>query len=262
MKKPVNLSVVVITLNEEENLPRMLASLPPGVELIVLDSGSTDRSRELCASFGARFEVQAFKDFSSQKNKAVSLASKDWVLSLDADEVPSPELWDEILEIVSKNDQTSSWRIYRRQFFLGKTLRFGKSCDSPLRLFPRNSGEFQNAVHESFVQKPGVSIKTCSASLLHFSYKNLTDYFARFNRYTSLVAEEHRRKGHDAPPRILHVARFFLEFFYRYIIRAGILDGYQGFVYAMFGSVYVFVKYAKLRELAQGGKSLPFSKSN
>lgn len=246
-----SLSVVIITLNEAENLPRLLATLPTtGVELIVLDSNSTDATRDIAAKAGAVVQTRAFDQFAAQKNAAFDLATKPWILSLDADEVPSPALWKEILDIVATNDTKSAWRIPRRQVFLGRKLCFGKTTDKPLRLIARGCGSFSGAIHEEIVPKENVRVETTKNSMSHFSYKNLTDYFIRFNRYTSAVAKKHFDEGTTPPPKWFQVIRFFGEFIWRYLLRGGFLDGYQGFIYALFGSVYVFVKYAKLQELS------------
>ena len=249
----LNLSVVIITLNEEENLPRMLATMPPGVEVIVLDSGSTDRTQEIAVKAGAKFHTRPFSGYSTQKNAAMALATRGWVLSLDADEQPTQELWQEVLSIVSQDNKTTAWKISRRQIFLGKRLRFGKSGDAPIRLVPRGSGEFENAIHESFVPQKGVVVDSARSKLDHYSYRDITDYFNRFNRYTSSVASNHLKRESRLPGHVEQGARFFIEFFWRYVLRGGFLDGYPGFVFALLGSVYVFVKYAKFEEARLAG---------
>jgi hypothetical protein len=141
------------------------------------------------------------------------------------------------------------FRVNRRLVFLDRELRYGKSADDPVRLFTREAGAFSGAIHESFVPRSGVTIgKISGGHLKHYSYKNLTDYFERFNRYTSRIAENHASKNRD-PNFTSHVLRPWFEFMARYFFRLGFLDGYPGYTYALISSLYTFIKYAKLFEL-------------
>lgn len=242
------LSVVVITLNEEENLPRLLATLPAGVELIVLDSGSTDSTVSIAKARGAVVQTRAFDTYANQKNAAIELASRDWIFSLDADEEPSKELWQEILNSI-QTTEAAAWRVRRRLVFLGRPMSYGKTTDAPLRLFRRGQGRFENDIHEEVQLQKVVRLYTTRARMNHYSYRNLHDYFARFNRYTDAVARRHFKAQTKSPSSWVQMLRFFGEFVWRYIIRLGVLDGHSGLVYALLSSTYVFTKYAKLREL-------------
>ena len=242
------LSVVLITLNEEARLLHCLQSLPIGCEVIVLDSASFDRTEEIARAFGARVESRDVDDYAGQKNAAVALATRPWILSLDADEVLSPALAKSIAAITNTEfPKFEAYRVRRRLVFQGRTLRFGKAADRPLRLFKRGQGQFVSAIHER-LEVIG-STGTLKGELLHFSYADLTDYFARFNRYTSRVAENHFKLERSTPNGVAHWLRPWTEFLYRYVFRFGFLDGYQGYTYALISSLYTFVKYAKLREL-------------
>ncbi len=242
------LSVVLITLNEEARLANCLESLPSDCEIIVLDSSSTDRTVAIAREYGARVEARDFDDFAAQKNAAVALATRPWVLSLDADEVLSPELQSAIARITAgQGGNAAAYRLTRRLVFQGRRLRFGKAVDHPIRLFSRGSGQFVSAIHERLeISGP---IANLPGELLHYSYADLTDYFSRFNRYTSRVAENHFNKGHPMPFCVKHWLRPWTEFLYRYVFRLGFLDGYPGYTYALVSSLYTYVKYAKLREL-------------
>jgi glycosyltransferase involved in cell wall biosynthesis len=243
------LSVVLITLNEEARILACLESLPAGAEIIVLDSGSIDRTRELASAFGARVEVRAFDNYASQKNAAVALASRPWVFSIDADEVVGPELAASLAEVTaSAATPVVAYRVRRRLVFMGRPLRFGKAIDRPARLFRRGLGHFESAIHER-LEVTGGSSGSLSGELLHYSYADLSDYFRRFNLYTSRIAENHARAGRRLPLLPLHALRPWLEFLYRYIIRLGFLDGYAGYTYALVSSLYTYIKYAKLREI-------------
>ena len=247
-----NLTVVLITLNEEDNIARCLSRLPQGVSIIVLDSGSSDKTEEIVRAFGAQFYFRAFDNYASQKNAALSFAKTPWTLSLDADEELSDELIFELKAIIERNPKATIprvLRINRRLIFMGQELRYGKSSDEPIRLFTTGSGAFSGSIHESFTPKSGILVEKLRGGYIrHYSYKDLTDYFARFNRYTSRIAENHE-KFQKSPNILAHVFRPWFEFVVRYFIRLGFLDGYPGYTYALISSLYTFIKYAKLFEL-------------
>lgn len=243
------LSVAIITLNEEHNLPRCLASLPSGAEVVVLDSGSTDGTRAVSERHGVRFVTQAFQDHAQQKNAAVALTTRPWVLSIDADEELTPALREAVVAATERADAAapSGYRLRRRLVFMGRRMRFGKTSDRPLRLFQREAGRFESMIHERVVLANGTA-GVLEGELLHYSYANLDDYFRRFNSYTSRIAENHERQGRPMPPLVTHALRPWGEFVARYVLRCGFLDGYPGYTYALLSSLYGYVKYAKLRE--------------
>ncbi|MCX6996508.1 MAG: glycosyltransferase family 2 protein [Kiritimatiellaeota bacterium] len=246
----LNLSIILITLNEERRLERCLASLPAGAELIVVDSLSTDRTRAIAASFGARFVTRPFTTHGDQKNAALDLATRDWVFAVDADEVLDPALRAQLETRARRPPADLAFRVRRQLVFLGRTLRFGRTVDHPLRLFPRGSGRFTAELHDRVALTQGRAVRLRSGRLLHHSYDDLDDYFARFNRYTALVARERHARGKTGAVG-LWTLRPWSEFLERYVLRLGFLDGYPGYCCALFNSWYVFVKYAKLQELAQ-----------
>ena len=251
-----NLAVVIITLNEQERLGLCLGALPAGVEIIVLDSGSSDRTCAIAASHGAHVATRAFTNFAEQKNFAIDMATRPWVLSLDADEVLDAQAIAALPGLtaaaeVAKNGFVA-YRLRRRLVFLGRPLHFGKAVDRPIRLFRRGSACFVSDIHEGLVVDGRVGQLPGEAR--HFSYADLTDYFRRFNDYTSRVADNHRRMGRAQPFGLVHWLRPWFEFFYRYVVRLGFLDGYPGYVYALISSLYTFIKYAKLKELTSAGK--------
>lgn len=242
------LSVVLITLNEESGLRACLNSLPELSEIIILDSGSQDQTLEIAKAFNARIYSRPFDDFASQKNAAIEKASGHWILSLDADEILSESLAEKIKEI-SESDEVSEcgFTIERRLVFLGRRMRFGKSRDFPLRFFKRGTGSFKHKIHE-ILQVDG-KIGRLKGMMDHYSYRDLSDYFSRFNRYTSQVALNHYRQGKRGSKGLFFLLRPFIEFLNRYILRLGFLDGYPGYCYALVSSLYAFIKYAKLIEL-------------
>lgn len=246
----LDLSVVLITLNEEANLARCLESVPAGAELIVIDSNSVDKTADLAANYGAKVYSRVFDDYASQKNFALEKASRSWILSLDADEELDEGLRDQIRNLVVGSNIGVAYRLRRRLVFMGKRMRFGRTTDYPVRLFRKGEASFRGAIHEKLVMSEGVRVKRlCSGNLLHYSYTNLEDYFSKFNNYTSRVASRKQREDKADIRGFLHVFRPWFEFFVRYFIRLGFLDGYPGYCYAYLSGVYKFVGYAKLREM-------------
>ncbi len=245
----LDLSVVIITLNEERRLPRCLESLPRGAEIVVLDSGSTDGTRAIAAASGARVETRPFTDYADQKNAAVALAERGWILSIDADEALDDTLRDAIRDVSQPGSRVreTAFRVRRRLVFMGRAMRFGKTGDRPLRLFRRGGGRFESPIHERLVLDGG-STGVLPGRLDHCSYENIADYFQRFNSYTSRVAENHLDRRGPARPGPFHVIRPWAEFIKRYFFLLGFLDGYPGYCYALFSSFYSYVKSAKIRE--------------
>lgn len=242
----IALSVVIISFNEEERILRCLESLPEGVEVIVLDSHSKDKTAAIAKEWGAQVYTRVFDNYADQKNAAIAYASRPWILSLDADEVLEDTLKEEILSILSSASPKAAYRLPRSLVYMGKKLRFSKGRDYPIRLFQKDKANFVGEIHERLDVKGEVG--RLRGELLHFSYKNLDEYFERFNTYTRKIAEQHFKNG----KRVFiatHFFRPFFEFFYRYIFLLGVLDGLAGLSYCMLSSFYTFVKYEKLREL-------------
>jgi len=248
----LDLAVVIITYNEEPNLGRCIKSLPPNIEIIVVDSGSTDKTTEIAANLGARIFYRKFDDYAQQKNYAVAQAKRRWILSLDADEVLEEGFTDSLNIICDQanDDSIIAYRVMRRLVFLGRTMRYGKSTDWPLRLFRNGKAQFSGAIHEKLVLPEGAQVGLVkSGYLLHYSYDSLEDYFSKFNQYTTKIAERRLATSAGKKANSLQMVRPWFEFFVRYFLKLGFLDGYEGYCYAYLSSVYKFVNYAKLREL-------------
>ncbi len=247
-----NLSVVVITYNEEGNLPRCLASLPQGSEIIVFDSGSSDQTEAVVRSFGGYFHFRKFDDYAQQKNAAIAAATRPWIFSIDADEEMDESLRHSLRRISSgQSDEPVklAYKVRRKLVFLGCEMRFGKTSDDPVRLFQRGACQFVEPIHEYLdvpVRDVGGPI---GGRLGHHSYANIEEYFNKFNTYTSRIAHNHFHKGVSVPAPMIRALRPFFEFLSRYFFRLGFLDGRAGFAYALFSSLYAYVKYEKLAEL-------------
>lgn len=239
-------SAVVITLNEERNIERCLRSVAPfAAESVVVDSGSTDATVEIAARLGARVIHHAWSGYGPQKRLAVESASHDWVFSIDADEEVSPAL---AAEIAALDFSLDGYEVPRAVRYLGRWIRHGIWYPGYVtRLFRRDRGGFTaDAIHES-VRLDG-RVGRLKSDLLHYSYRDVDHHLEKMNEFTTLTAQQMYAAGRRAgnfrlafqPP---------LEFLRAYLARGGILDGYPGLVIALFHGYYVFLKYAKLREL-------------
>ena len=256
------LSVAIITFDEEANLGRTLASVAGlADEIVVLDSGSTDRTPEIARSFRAHLHTQTWGGFAVQKNAAIARCTCDWVLSLDADEEVSPELRDAIRRVLAGSSPHAQFAIPRRNFFLGRPMRHGGFYPDPkVRLFRRGMGSFENrAVHET-VEVLG-TVGTLRGDLLHHAYPTLTDYIEHMNRYSTLGAEHAAERGKGSRGALPFVWNVLLNplatFFYNYVLRLGFLDGREGLLLHLYHSAYVSWKYAKAweREAARAARS-------
>jgi glycosyltransferase involved in cell wall biosynthesis len=249
----LSLSVVIITLNEEGNLARTLASVAWADEIVVVDSGSTDRTRQVAESFGAKFYVEPWKGFAAQKNSALAKATGDWILSLDADEELEPALPEEIRTTLAARPSAAGFWISRKNFFLGRWIRYGGFYpDRKLRLFRRNTGQFEDRlVHEDILVTGATA--TLKHSLLHHAYPTLDSYFDHMNRYSSLGAQmKVRLPGRARFSSIDIVVRPWLTFVYNYVFRLGFLDGREGLLLHLYHANYVSWKYAKVWERGRG----------
>jgi len=257
----MQLSVVIITFNEEANIGRTLQSVQPLVadgkgEIIIVDSGSTDRTVEIAKSYGAKVFVEEWKGYAAQKNSAIDRAANNWVLSLDADEEVSSRLAEDISALLKTPSKPSGFFIPRKNMFLGRWIRHGGFWPDPkLRLFDRTSGRFEDrAVHETveFRAHTGEIL----SSLLHHSYPTLSDYIEHMNRYSSLGAEMVVAKGKVRFSFINIVLRPLFTFIYNYFFRLGFLDGREGLLLHLYHAVYVSWKYAKAWELSRNKTKL------
>lgn len=247
------LSVVLVTKNEERNLARALESVKWADEVIVLDSHSIDQTTEIARKYGARVRDIEWPGFGLAKQQAVECAAGEWILSLDADEVVTPELAHDIQSIVQGNGSISGYYLPRRTNFLGRWIyHCGWYPDYVLRLFRKSHGRFDRAVVHEKVLIEGATAHL-SSDLLHYSYPSLELYFEKFNRYTSLGAEDAFREGRRAG-WVDVVIRPWITFAKHYVSKQGFRDGLEGFILSALSATAVLVKYAKLRQLQRGQK--------
>ena len=251
---PLTLSVAIITRNEEANLARTLASVRWADEIVIVDSGSADRTADVARYFGAKFCVEDWQGFGAQKNSAIAKCSGDWVLSLDADEEVSADLAEEIRGLLKGQPPYDAYLLPRRNFFLGRWIRHGGYYPDPkLRLFRRGTAQFEErAVHET-IRRTGPA-GGLQSDLIHHAYPTLDAYIEHMNRYSTLGAAQAAARGKTSRSIFAFFWNVFVvpvaTFKYNYFLRLGFLDGREGLLLHLYHSVYVSWKYAKAWERA------------
>ena len=254
------LSVAIITCNEEANLGRTLASVRWADEIVVVDSGSKDRTVAIAHSFGATVIEREWPGFAAQKNFALGVCTGTWILSLDADEELSPELQRQIRTLLATNPPVDAFRLKRRNLFLGRWMKHGGFYpDTKLRLFRRTAASFElppqfeeRPVHETIAFDGAEA--TLDYDLIHHAYPTLETYLEHMNRYSTLGAELLVAKGRGSQSWVAFCLRVFyvpqLTFFWNYVVRLGFLDGREGLLLHLYQAVYTSWKYAKAWELS------------
>lgn len=249
----MKLSVIIITKNEARHIVGCLESVSFADEFIVVDSGSTDNTVALARDFGAHVLVtDNWPGFGPQKNRALDLATGDWVLSIDADERVTPELAREIQDVLS-NPQSDAYEIARLSDFCGRFIRHsGWWPDYVLRLFKRGSARFTDAaVHERVV--PQGSVQRLKGHFEHYPYDNLDALVTKINRYSSDAAAMMYARGKRATV-FTALGHGFWTFVRIYLIRRGFLDGRHGLVLAVTAAAGSFFRYAKLSFMSDAPK--------
>jgi len=242
----MSVSVVVITKNEEASIERCLRSVDWADEVIVLDSGSTDRTVEISQKLGARVSVTTdWPGYGPQKNRALSQAAGDWILSLDADEWVTPDLRDEIRSVISRPDGAVAFRVPRLSSFCGRFMRHsGWWPDHVIRLFRRGAARFSDdVVHEHVIVEGKTG--TLRVPIMHETFVDLDELLQKMNNYSSLAAQEMRRGGRKAGLAGA-VMRGLWAFMRTYFFRGGFLDGREGFMLAVATAEGTYYRYAKL----------------
>lgn len=236
------LSVILITKNEEEDLPKALESVAWADQIVVVDSNSTDRTIEIAVSYGAEVHVTSeWPGFGPQKGRALAYATGDWVLSLDADEWLTPELQTEVRQIVQSAPPDSAYVLRRQSIFIDRVMRFGDwRKDRVLRLFPRGKAHFsEDAIHEKILTD--LPTRVCQAFLMHRSVKSRNDSIEKMWRYNRVAAKRlqanHRGGFWTA---LLHAGFGFVRGFF---LRAGFLDGVRGLQLAWINAKGTFIRY-------------------
>jgi glycosyltransferase involved in cell wall biosynthesis len=249
------LSVAIITWNEEGRLEQTLGTVSWADEIVIVDSGSSDRTEAIARSFNVRFFDEAWKGFAAQKNSAIEKCTCDWILSLDDDETLSDELAIEIRTLLESDAEFDGYAIPRRTLFLGRWIRHGGFYPDPkLRLFRRGSAEFelrpiQKKLH--FVGKRG----RLTGDLVHSVDPTLGAYIERMDRYSTWGAARAANFGGRGGNILAFVLNVFVTpaaiFLSNYLLRLGFLDGREGLLVHMYHSVHTSWKYARAWELSR-----------
>jgi glycosyltransferase involved in cell wall biosynthesis len=250
------LTVTVITHNEGPHIAGALESVAWADEIVVVDSGSTDDTVAIAARYATRVERHPWTGYGTQKNYAASLASHDWILSIDADERVAPALADEIRSLLATGPRAAGYKISRVTHYLGRWIRSTDWYpDFHVRLYDRRIARWsEDAVHES-IRCPG-RVERLSGELQHYPYRDVSEHLAKIDRYTTLIARQWAADGRRTSPweAIVYPRLAFLR---NFILRRGFLDGHTGLVVSLLNSYYVFLKYVKLFEMQQAGNPAP-----
>lgn len=248
---PNKISVVIITKNEETNIKGCLESVLWADEIIVVDSGSTDKTIQICNEFNVKLFMQEWEGFAEQKKYALSLASNEWVLSLDADERVSRELSDEILQLVSQD--FAGYYIKRDNYFLGKLIKGSDwGNDYQLRLFIKDKTSLnKRLVHEKFeVEGQTSQLKN---TISHYSYRNLKDAFVKINHYSTLEAIEKQDKRSSSWFAILLTP--LIAFIQIYVLKRGFIDGFHGLLVGIMHAITKLQVRLKIWEIKRNENS-------
>lgn len=242
------LSLVIITFNEEKNLKACIESVPFASDIVVLDSFSKDKTKDVAVSLGARFYEQSWLGFGPQKNKAVELAQYDWVLSLDADERLSPELQVEIIQQFGKLEKSTGYLLPRISFYLGRWIRYGGWYpDYQLRLFHRRYSKWDQAgIHEKVL-----AVKTTKFihPIQHYVFETISHQVITNDKYSGLQAQNLFKQNKSGFSMFKLITKPGVKFIENYFYKRGFLDGLPGFIIAVGSAYSVFLKYAKYWEL-------------
>jgi glycosyltransferase involved in cell wall biosynthesis len=250
----MKISATIIAFNEERNIARVIESLRCCDEILVLDSGSNDRTVEIATKLGARVIEASWHGYAAQKNIAAELASNDWILSLDADESLSEALEAEIWHIKKSGPKFDGYTVPRLAQYLGRwILHSGWHPDRKVRLFDRRKAKWVgDFVHESVTVAGAVG--ELKSNLLHFTCNSLSEHLRSMDRYTTLAAQEivSRQKNITWSLLLFDPPWTFLR---TYFLKLGFLDGPEGLAIAYMAAFYNFVKYFKARDMSPGRKA-------
>lgn len=250
----MKISATIITLNEERNIERCVRSLQPVAdEIIVLDSFSTDRTEEICKSLGVRFEKRKWEGYSDSKNHLNSLATGDYILSIDADEELDAELAEEINRIKGRSNEKVAYSVNRLTNYCGKWIRHsGWYPDVKTRIFPKSNSHWEGEfVHEELILPENYEVIQLKGHLNHYSYYSYIEHRERADKYSALTAQKLFHRGKKASimkPYLSAIGRFISM----YVLKMGFMDGKMGFKIASISAASNIFKYKELRRLNNG----------
>lgn len=244
------ISAVIITKNEEKNIERCLNSLQWTDEIIIVDSGSVDKTIEICQRYECKIITTEWLGFGKTKRLAVDSAKYDWILSIDADEEISPGLKNRIKEIFLRGPKCNGYKIKRISYYLDKRIKHsGWGKEYKLRLFNRKYGNFnERTVHESVTIKGETG--TIQEPIYHYPYPTVKVHLEKMNLYAQIFAEENSKKGKRSSitGAVFHSVSKFIKM---YLLQFGFLDGKVGLLLALNSAYGVFLKYVYLWETSR-----------
>lgn len=247
----MKVSAVIITLNEESNIAAAIESVRWAAEVVVVDSGSSDRTVETARELGARVITNNWPGFAAQKQFATDAAANDLIFSLDADERVTTALREEILKVLAGSDRADGYRMPRLSVYMGREIRHcGWYPDKQLRLFDRRRGGWKQVrIHESVVMNEGTIVRELRNDILHFSVRSVSEHHRMIGeRYAPLAAEQMFEDGRRTSALKLLTAGP-AAFARSYFLRLGVLDGVPGLAIASFAAHHAFLKHALLHEM-------------
>lgn len=241
--KKLPLSIAVITKNEEENLKKLLPIISKyALQIVIVDSFSTDKTKDIAKLYTNYFIENSWNGFIEQKNLALSYCIYDWILSLDADEIPDDNLWKSIREVI-ENNQTGAYYLKRFTFYLGKLMKYSWQPDLQLRFFHKstNAKWVGDYVHEKLIVNSAP--KKLKGKLIHYSFKNIEHHLSKTIEYAKLGALSLRRKSKKVYKYNLIINPIF-AFLKMYFLNLGCLDGWRGFIASFSSLIGTFLKYS------------------
>jgi glycosyltransferase involved in cell wall biosynthesis len=252
----LKITATIITFNEEKNIERCILSLKPVVdEIIVVDSFSTDSTKELCLKHEVTFVENRFEGHIQQKNHAMSLASNSYILSLDADEALSEELQQSILKIKGQSEVKDGYSLNRITSYCGQWIKHcGWYPDKKTRLWNKNKGKWGGENPHDRVIMEGKSIGHLKGDLLHYSFESIESHVQTANSFSTIAAKEAIKKGKKANLFVHVILNPIYTFINKYFFHLGFLDGFYGFVICYLSAVSNFLKYTKIRQLNKHGR--------
>ena len=244
----MKISAIIITKDEEHSIRECLQSISWVDEIIVVDSESKDQTLKICKEFRAKIFTKSWQGFGPQKNEAIKHAKYKWILSIDADEIITPELKKEIIAITKSNNPSEAYSICRRSFYCGRLIKFsGWQSDFVVRFFQKKFCKFSNDLVHEKVLVNGVTLKTKSY-MIHNAFENFEEVIKKINVYSSLSASMFYKKNRKSSLKkaILHA---FWSFIKTYIFKLGFLDGKYGFMLSISNAEGTYYRYIKLMML-------------